>query len=31
MGGCQKGTPNKATLEIRFISRQIVEDPQYQN
>lgn len=28
-GGRQKGTPNKATVEIREIARALVEDPAY--
>ena len=29
VGGREKGTLNKVTLEIRLAARQIVEDPQY--
>ena len=28
-GGRKKGTPNKATVEIREASRTLVEDPEY--
>jgi hypothetical protein len=29
-GGRQKGTPNKATREVRELARRLVEDPEYQ-
>lgn len=30
-GGRAKGTPNKATVEVREVARRLVEDPEYQD